>query len=268
LPQQVAQSLARLRPGRAGAIAAYGIFAAVVARTLAWTETDIRDLLPRYLGLFSAYLVLFTAVLWRPGMRPVWLHLYFALQSAIVLALISLPTHMDFLTALFVLLSFQAGLVFAGLARPVWIGTFVLLTGGSLIFYHGVLQGLALGLVPMAGCIVYPAYLTVSHEIEKARAQSQAMLGELQEAHRRLQAHADRAEELAAMEERNRLARELHDSVSQTMFSIVLHVRSTQILLERDPARVRPQLEQLQELAQNALAQMRGLIAKLRPKTD
>jgi signal transduction histidine kinase len=257
-----------LRPSRAALIGAYLICAAVVARTSALTETEIRDLLPRYLGLFSMYLVLFTAVLWRPGLRPVWLHLCFFVQSAIVLALLSLSTHLDFLTELFVPLSFQAGLVFTGRTRSVWIGIFVLLTGGSLVFYLGMLQGLALGLIPMAGCIVYPAYLTVSHEIEKARAQSQAMLSELQETHRQLQAYAGRVEELVAMEERNRLARELHDSVSQTMFSIVLHIRSTQILLEREPARVRPQLEQLQELTQNVLADMRSLISKLRPKGD
>lgn len=258
----------RLKPSRPGTIAAYLIYAAVVARTVAWTETDIRGMLPWYLGLFSIYLVLFTALLWRPGLRPVWLHLYFFVQSAIVLALVSLPTHLDFLTALFVLLGFQAGLVFTGRVRSVWVGIFVLLTGGSLMFYLGALQGLALGFIPMAGCIVYPAYLTVSHEIELSRAQSQAVLDELQETHRQLQAYTDQVEELAAMEERNRLARELHDSVSQTMFSIVLNIRSTQILVERDPARVRPQLEQLQELTQNVLADMRGLIAKLRPKDD
>ncbi len=249
-------------------IAAYLIYAAVVARTMALTETEIRDLLPRYLGLFSIYLVLFTAVLWWPRIRPVWLHLYFFVQSAIVLALLSLSPHLDFLTTSFVLLSFQAGTVFTDRTRSVWVGMFILLTAGSLVFYLGILRGLALGLIHMAGCVVYPAYLTVSHEIEKARAQSQAMLGELQETHRQLQAYASRVEELAAMEERNRLARELHDSVSQTMFSIVLNIRSTQILLEREPARVRPQLEQLQELTQNVLADMRGLIAKLRPKGD
>lgn len=263
--ERMTHSPDHLRPSRPGMLAAYLIYAAVVARTLALAETDIRDLLPWYLGLFSIYLVLFTAVLWRPGLHPVLLHLYFFIQSAIVLALLSLPTHLDFLTTPFVLLSFQAALVFTGQTRTAWIGVFVLLTGGSLMFYLGALRGLALGLIPMAGCIVYPAYVTISHGIEKARAESQAMLDELQETHRQLQVYADRVEELAAMEERNRLARELHDSVSQTMFSIVLNIRSTQILLERDPARIRPQLEQLQELTQNVLADMRSLIAKLRP---
>jgi hypothetical protein len=50
------------------------------------------------------------------------------------------------------------------------------------------------------------------------------------------------------------------------MFSISLHSRATRILLERDPQRLRAQLEQLQSLTQNALAEMRSLIANLRPR--
>ena len=92
------------------------------------------------------------------------------------------------------------------------------------------------------------------------------MLAELEATHRRLKTYAGQVEELAALEERNRLARELHDSVSQTIFSLILNARSAQMLLERDPARVRSQLEQLQELAQSALGEMRGLIAQLRPR--
>ena len=77
----------------------------------------------------------------------------------------------------------------------------------------------------------------------------------------------EQAQELASLEERRHLARELHDSVSQTMFSIVLNIRSAQILLERDPTRIRPQMEQLQELTQNVLTDMRSVISKLRPKS-
>ena len=255
-----------LKPGRPGVVAAYLFYAAVVARTSAFTDTEIRELLPGYLGLFSIYLILFTAVLWKPNLHAVLLHGYFLVQSAIALVLLSLPAHLDFLTTLFVLLSFQTALVFTGRSRSVWIGLFVLLTGGSLMFYLGALRGLALGLIPMAACIVYPAFVAISHEIEIAHSQSQAMLDELQKTHRQLQAYTNQVEELAAMEERNWLARALHDSVSQTMFSIVLNIRSTQILLGRDPARIRPQLEQLQGLTQNVLADMRSLIANLRPR--
>ncbi len=133
------------------------------------------------------------------------------------------------------------------------------------MFPLGALRGLSLGLTTMAGCVIIPAYILANREIEIAQAESQAMLNELEVTHQQLQAYAGQVEELAAIEERNRLARELHDSISQMIFSIVLNTRSAQILAQRDPARVRPQLEQLQSLAQDALAEMRGLITQLRP---
>jgi len=102
-------------------------------------------------------------------------------------------------------------------------------------------------------------------EAEAARQESQKLLTELQEAHRQLQAYAAQAEELAATKERNHLARELHDSVTQTIFSITLTAKSAGILLERDPAQAASQLEHLHELAQGALAEMRALIFELRP---
>jgi PAS domain S-box-containing protein len=73
------------------------------------------------------------------------------------------------------------------------------------------------------------------------------------------------AGELAAGEERAHLARELHDSVTQALFSMTLVSRSVELLLERDPAAAREQLGQLRELQREALAEMRALIFELRP---
>jgi len=73
--------------------------------------------------------------------------------------------------------------------------------------------------------------------------------------------------ELAVLEERNRLARELHDSVTQTLFSMTLTAEAAQILAERNPRRASTQLQRLQKLAQGALIEMRSLISQLRPKT-
>lgn len=73
------------------------------------------------------------------------------------------------------------------------------------------------------------------------------------------------AGELAAGEERAHLARELHDSVTQALFSMTLVSRSIELLLERDPDAARTQLAQLRELQREALAEMRALIFELRP---
>jgi signal transduction histidine kinase len=242
----------------------YLFYSAILARSLA--EEALRPHMPLYLVLELAFLLLFTLVLWRPGLRAGILHLYFCIQAVITLVLISQHPEFDFVVNLFVLLSFQAALVFTDPMRWIWIGSFVFLTGGSLIFYLGI-EGLAKAVLSMVGCILFAAYVVTNQEVEQARLQSQAILDELRETHQRLEQHTSQVEEFAAIEERNRLARELHDSVSQTMFSIVLNTRTAQILLERDPAQMRPQLEQLQGLTQNALGQMRSLIAQLRPQS-
>ncbi len=254
------------KPGRIAIGVMCLLFMAEIARTL--TSPHVGNLTARYLALFAPRIILFVVVLWHPDLPNLVLHVYFALQSALILALISLNPEIDFLCALFNMLSYQAALVFTGRTRWLWTGILALLVPGSLMLFMPPLRGLALGLSTMAFAIVLPAYIVVNEELARARAESQALIGELQERHQELQTYAGQVEELAVLEERNRLARELHDSVSQTIFSIILNTRSAQILLERDPARVRPQVEQLRTLTQNALAEMRGLIAKLRPASE
>jgi signal transduction histidine kinase len=75
----------------------------------------------------------------------------------------------------------------------------------------------------------------------------------------------DRSRELTVMEERNRLARELHDSVIQTLFSAVFTAEAAAELLQRDPALARTEVRKLQELAKDAVREMRSLVFELRP---
>jgi signal transduction histidine kinase len=74
-----------------------------------------------------------------------------------------------------------------------------------------------------------------------------------------------RAQEAAVLEERSRLARDLHDSISQQLFSMTLTAQAARVQLEKNPARTAAQLERLQETAAAALAEMRALIFQLRP---
>ncbi len=74
------------------------------------------------------------------------------------------------------------------------------------------------------------------------------------------------AQEMAALEERNRLARELHDSVSQALYGIALGTRTAQTLLQRDPAQVAEPLNYVLSLAEAGLSEMRALIFELRPE--
>jgi signal transduction histidine kinase len=71
--------------------------------------------------------------------------------------------------------------------------------------------------------------------------------------------------ELSALSERNRLALELHDVVSQKLFSVVLTAEAAATLLDRDPDAARARLERVGTLARESLDDLRSLIDELRP---
>jgi signal transduction histidine kinase len=75
----------------------------------------------------------------------------------------------------------------------------------------------------------------------------------------------ERSRELSMLEERNRLALELHDVVSQKLFSLILTVEAAQTIADRDPDKARSQLARVKELAREALDELRSLILGLRP---
>jgi signal transduction histidine kinase len=75
----------------------------------------------------------------------------------------------------------------------------------------------------------------------------------------------ERSRELSMLEARNRLALELHDAVSQKLFSLVLTAEAAGEQLARDPDAARASLERLRALAGEALEELRSLIFELRP---
>ncbi len=75
----------------------------------------------------------------------------------------------------------------------------------------------------------------------------------------------EQSRELSVVAERNRLALELHDAVSQKLFSLTLTAEAAATQLDRDPAAVRSQLERLRVLARECLDELRALILGLRP---
>lgn len=75
----------------------------------------------------------------------------------------------------------------------------------------------------------------------------------------------DRIQNMAIMTERNRLARDLHDAVTQTLFSASLIAEALPSLWENNPSEGRQLLEDLRRLSRGALAEMRTLLLELRP---
>jgi NarL family two-component system sensor histidine kinase LiaS len=71
----------------------------------------------------------------------------------------------------------------------------------------------------------------------------------------------------AITEERQRLARELHDAVSQQLFAIAMTTAAIKRMIEKNPQRAAQQIELVEEMAAAAQAEMRALLLHLRPAT-
>ena len=99
----------------------------------------------------------------------------------------------------------------------------------------------------------------------EARGRSETLLGELSEAHRQLQRYAEQAGELATTQERNRLAREIHDSLGHYLTIINVQLESALVLRPRDEVRAERAVGEAKRLASEALADVRRSVAALHP---
>lgn len=193
-------------------------------------------------------------------------HLYLLLQTILVIALSILPIQLDFFSALYLPLSGQAMLLFWRRVGYFWVAVFSAAMTGAILYQYRFTAGLPLLILYAVGYLFIATYANMTLQAEAARQESDQLLNELQEAHQQLQEYAQQVEDLAVMEERNRLARELHDSVTQALYAMRLETESAIRQLAAGKNDIA--LEHLQELrqgVQQALQEMRLLIYELRP---
>lgn len=118
------------------------------------------------------------------------------------------------------------------------------------------------------GTVLGAFYLTEKANAEVFDAEDQALI-ELLAAHASIAITNARlyeqSRELSILSERNRLALELHDVVSQKLFSVMLTAEAAATQMDRDLVAARAQIERLRELAGEALEELRSLILGLRP---
>jgi signal transduction histidine kinase len=126
----------------------------------------------------------------------------------------------------------------------------------STYFYTAMLAFLALGLA------VYVA-LIVRRERD-ARLHSEQLLTELEVSHRQLSAYAERVAELATLEERNRVAREIHDSLGHYLTAINIQLEKAVVFNDKKPIEALTATRDAKRLADEALEDVRRSVGALR----
>ena len=218
---------------------------------------------PAY-GLMAGHLALSVAQPAASKRWPISTHITLALQTLIVFALLLTKPTVDYYGILFVGLSIIAARSLDSRASVAWLAVLCgAVTLGLTVAYGA--RAPSFFPVYIAGCLIVGLYGRASRSAEAARVRSDELRAELEAANRRLRAYAERVEEAAAEKERANLARDLHDAATQTVFSMNLTAGAARIAVENDPEKVPALIDRLQELAQDALAEMRTLVRELRP---
>ncbi len=218
-------------------------------------------------GLLAAYLGL--GVAHPPISRrwPSWTHIHLALLCVVVCALLLTEPRLDYYAILFIGPAMIAAGSLPRRADIAWLAVICVILSMALVAAFGPLMAASFIPIYIAGPLVMGVAVRESRKAEAARAQSEELLDRLAEANRRLREYAEQAEEAAAAQERARLARDLHDAATQTVFSMNLTAEAARMAIQQAPDRVPGMLDRLQELARDALAEMRGLVDQLRPQS-
>lgn len=244
-------------------LAASFISGAVFLRTLLVYQSS-PDLRPT-LGLLLIWLALAASEPTVSRRWPGYFLIYLTCQTVLVFGLMTMPGSPDFFAILLAVLSMQVMLHFDPRVGALWIGICALVLALLLAEPYGT-QTIAFVLVYTGANVFLGSYALAIQRAQAARVRNQALVQQLEEGNRQLQVYSAQLEGMAVARERNRLARELHDSVTQTVFSMNLTVQSARLLFARDHQQVNTQLERLSQLSQNALSEMQLLISELRPE--
>lgn len=216
-------------------------------------------------GLLLAFALLMAL---NPDILPSpWRHLYLAIQSVLVAGLLLMETRSwSAIPILFFILSAFAMLIWPDRRSLgwLWIGLFGLLTGGILVSRLGWERGL-LTLLPYAGGYAFfGVFAETLARAEESHRRTRELLGELQEAHRQVQAYASRVEELAVTEERNRLAREMHDALGHRLTVAAVQLEGAERLISQEPGRATQMVHTARDEVRKALTELRETVAALR----
>ncbi|MBN1319181.1 MAG: sensor histidine kinase [Anaerolineales bacterium] len=195
---------------------------------------------------------------------PLHAHLYLIVQASIVTVLMVISPDPSLYPTLLIVLSAQAIALFPSLAGWLWITGLSLTTAIVFIAISGFQYGLAPLPIYTGANFFFGIVMYALAQANQARRKSQQLLDELQQTHLRLQEYATRVEELAVAEERNRLAREMHDAIGHHLTVSAVQLEGAQRLIEKDPERAAKMVTVVRSQIKEALDELRQTVAALR----
>lgn len=187
---------------------------------------------------------------------------YLIAEALLIAALMLLEPSFVFLGFLF---GAQAGLLLSTRGFFISMGAFTLVVAAVFLSLTDPADAFFSGLGPTIGFISFGYAYHMREKIEAAYHETRRLLDELREAHSKLEAYASQVQEMTVIEERNRLARELHDSVKQQAFAASAQLGAARTAIEHNPTAAADHLLKAEQLMDEVRAELNQMIHQLRP---
>ena len=227
---------------------------------------------PLRLAILTLLVLLHGGLYWLVGYtirHRRWLLVYFFVQGALAFAIGLLTPGHWFTIALHLAI---AGLMVGALWPNVRASILAALISFALLALNLGLTSwdlpALLGFLPIIGLMLLFVFIYVTLLVRQVEAheRTQKLLRELEIAHEQLQAYADQVEELTLSQERERMARELHDTLAQGVAGLILQLEAADGHLEHgNSARAHAVVQQAMQRARTTLDEARRAIQALRP---
>jgi signal transduction histidine kinase len=257
---------------RAGDLGFIAVVIVSYASAIATAGYAPRAFTPSRLGLLIlaglAYVI--AGTLWfawcrRKG-KLQWTATYFVIQLLVSGTIIYLlPSGAIFLITL--PLAGQSVMLLNGRwAFLVCVGIFLMMVA-PIWWRGGIAPALIVGMIFLAGIVFVVVFTRIAVNERQARAEVERLVAEVGEANRKLREYAAQVDELATVRERNRLAREIHDSLGHYLTVVNVQIEAARAVID-DRERSLDVLRKAQTLTQDGLAEVRRSVAALRSTTD
>lgn len=241
-----------------------------------WSIINVETLhQPPIFIFFTALMLIHLGLHWSLVLilsRPAWWDSsYLVLQGILAFIIIYLGGNIGVLFGLYMALIGESIGVFRKdrLRLAISLAYYILLSLASyyLTMGPGNVFGWALFVLPMSLFVII--YVVLYSRQGEARERAQALAAELETANRHLSEYAARVEDLTIANERQRMARELHDTLSQGLAGLILQLEAVDARLTHDqPERAQEIVRDAMERARATLADARRAIGDLREPTD
>ena len=182
---------------------------------------------------------------------------YFAIQLSLGATLIRLRGSTGELSLILLPLAGQTALIL-----PIYLTVLLCLSIYTILVMPFLLRGRWIDAIALA--VIYGTGIVFVAVFTRVAASERDARNALAEANQLLRDHASQVEELATTKERNRLAREIHDSVGHYLTVVNVQIGAARTMLDQDRSRALEHLATAQSLTQEGLAEVRHSVAALR----